>query len=139
MGVLLKISDIYCGKEFIDYLCGMTGAVAYTSEEVARRIGEALGLGDILVRSRAADLVAARAVFHRVCFLYLGMTIAETAAASGRSYSIVYYDVVRFPERLKYDFRLRRAWDGCRGVLDWLQSPDAPRKPCSETPERRLF
>lgn len=128
MGLPLKISDI-CGMEYIDYLCGMAGVVAYSPRELAERIGGALGLGDILTHRRTADLVAARAVFHRLAFLYLGLSIGEIAAISGRSYSIVYYDVVKFPEKVKYDFRVKDAWKGCKSVLDWLQDPSAPRKP----------
>lgn len=127
MGLPLKISDI-CGTEYIDYLCGMVGVVAYSPQELAKQIGGALGLGDILTHKRTADLVAARAVFHRLAFLYLGLSVAEIASISGRSYSIVYYDVVKFPEKMKYDFRIKAAWSGCQSVVDWLQDPNAPRK-----------
>ena len=140
MGLPLKISDI-CSAEYIDYLCGMVGVVAYTPEEVAKRISETLGLGDILARRRSADLVAARTVFHRVCFLYLGLSVSEIARISNRSYSIVYYDIVKYPERIRYDFRLKDAAEKCKGVFDWLESPEAPRKeytpPAVNTPPKR--
>lgn len=107
----------------------MAGVVAYSPQELATRIGGALGLGDILTHRRTADLVAARSVFHRLAFLYLGLSVSEIADISGRSYSIIYYDIVKFPEKLKYDFRIKATWEECKPVLEWLQDPNAPRKP----------
>ena len=95
---------------------GMNTQDTFRLETLARLVGDATGCPDLFAHRRTAKLVAARAVFHYLAFIYLNATLTQIARFSGRSYSIIYYDVTRFKERLNYDWRLRDAWDLCKDI-----------------------
>lgn len=85
-------------------------------ETLARLVGEANGCPDLFERKRTAPLVAARSCFHYLAFTVLNAHLMDIARFSRRSYSIVYYDVTKFRENLRYDWRLRDAWERCAGI-----------------------
>lgn len=103
------------------YICGMDIRDTYRMETLARLVGEASGYDDIFERRRTAPLVSARACFHYLAFTVLNMHLGDIARFSRRSYSIVYYDVVRFRENLRYDWRLRDMWARCSGIEDEIR------------------
>lgn len=94
----------------------MEMAQTYQMVALARLVGEASGYPDIFERRRTSPLVSARACFHYLAFTVLNMHLGDIARFSHRSYSIVYYDVVRFRENLRYDWRLREMWARCSGI-----------------------
>lgn len=87
-----------------------------TLDDLAGRIGGALGLPDIFERRRTADLVAARTVFDYLACEGLGCTVMEVSRYTGWQYSIAYYHVKLFRQSLRYDWRLRFAWKQCAGI-----------------------
>lgn len=93
----------------------------YRLETLARLVGEACGCPDLFERRRTAKLVAARSCFHHLAFTALNAQLGDIARFSHRSYSIVYYDVAKFRENLRYDWRLRDAWERCSGIEEEIR------------------
>jgi len=98
------------------YICAVENWEAYRVETLARLVGEANECPALFERKRTARLVAARSCFHYLAFTVLNMHLGDIARFSHKSYSIVYYDVTKFKENLRYDWRLREAWERCAGI-----------------------
>lgn len=89
-------------------------------DDLAGAVGAALGLPDIFVRRRTADIVAARRVFNYLAFTGLRCSVTEISRYTGFHYGIAYYNIRRFREGLVYDWRLRDAWRRCAAVAEAL-------------------
>lgn len=115
-GICKKFTGHFDNQKFMLHL-RKTGkvkpATPYDLQQLADRIGGALGLPDLFAKRRTADIVAARTIFNYMAFYGLAVRCGDISRFSGWSYSTIYYGVRGFRESLQYDFRLRAAWEKC--------------------------